>query len=292
MVGRIISEPMMRGMPMREMREFVVLFMTASLWPMPSQAFSLSDHSRITAQAVREFNACLPGSIGEMVANRIDEYNLDEDTNLLNKWLFYSHYFHPFKELNMARYQSSVRVEELEKQIHSALDGGMDARDDSILNAFSHALHHLQDMASPPHVVPVTHWLTDGFETYEVAFEIPRTSTDDCVALIARPKESLVDLLKHAARTTLNLVRSERVSVQKNGSPTFVSWSSFWAESSENDFGDYGVFGNSYGEAAIQVNGDRYRVAPAVYHAFKHGQLRLAVEISKRAFLQVFRRWR
>src|SRR4051812_19619266 len=110
-------------------------------------AFSLGDHDRVTRQAAAELVKCFPGELSPGDVNRLVWSDKLEDLNVLEKWWKYSHYFNPYHPLNMRRFDSSVRVRELERGLSAHWD----------LGNLGHLIHHIQDMASPPHVVPVKH---------------------------------------------------------------------------------------------------------------------------------------
>ena len=57
--------------------------------------------------------------------------------------------------------------------------------------------HHLQDMASPPHVVPVAHGLGDDFESYDFR-SLVAEATGDPVVILPPP-----DAQRAAAQETL-----------------------------------------------------------------------------------------
>src|SRR6185437_16560155 len=82
-----------------------------------ARAYNLGDHKRIMLQAISEINACFPGLISSEDELVLWTSDLDEDVDLVRKDFVYSHYFNPYKHLNMRRYDSSVRVSALENAL-------------------------------------------------------------------------------------------------------------------------------------------------------------------------------
>lgn len=248
----------------------------------PALAFGLTDHEAITRQAVTEFLHCYPGMIRKAQAEALVEADLDEDTNLVRKWLEYSHYFHPEKRLDMWRSTSLARVTRLGNEI-TALFGHRRPSMNELLSAMGHLIHHLQDAASPPHVVPVNHWLTDGFETFEQGLLPQPTAADlDCQELARGALQDPRTLLTETARQTLSISRS-RLPGWRNNAKTELAWSWFWAEGEGASFGDYGRFGNRFGVESIELGNSRYAVSRETYRSLKLPQLRLAIQATKQA---------
>ena len=83
-----------------------------------AHAFSIEDHSAITAVAFSELRSCslLPAGQDTLEAN-VTSADIDEDLNLVRKWTNYSHYYHPFKKLDMRRADSSVTIRESETEL-------------------------------------------------------------------------------------------------------------------------------------------------------------------------------
>lgn len=257
-----------------------ILCSSALLWSPLAQAYHLDDHKRIALESVAEINHCYPGLIDHAHSYILWASDLDEDTNLFRKDFLYSHFFNPFKHLNMWRYDSSVRISRLESALRK--DGAAGNFDGFLVYAhLGHAIHHLQDMTVPAHVVPVEHWLHDGFEVYSFNGNISSgLSCDDLKN--ARVEPDLNSLLVSVAKKTLSQVAALNVKILRNGEPEIVSGTSFWQPSTNNDFGHYGVLGNHFGQSSFSANGARYVVprAQAVYSNFKQQQMKAAVRAS------------
>jgi len=247
-------------------------------------AFNLHDHSRITEQALAEFTNCYPNRINPEEVQDLVANNLDEDLNIIRKDLFDSHYFHPEKPLHLFRADSLQRLRGLESdtepgQLMSNWDLG-------------HGIHHLQDMAAPPHVVPVNHWLTDGFENHVDASANLNSewSCRDLAAFAAQPS-TLSQILIQTAKKTLAAVRTESLE-GLTADPIRPSWrklqiplTAFWEESHAEEMGQYGALGNNYGTSEFQASGQSYSIDTAEFVRFKDQQVRLAIRATLLAVL-------
>ena len=265
----------------------VVALTLGALWPQAAQAYHLGDHKRIALQAVSEINHCYPGLISEFHSFVLWTSDLDEDIDILRKDFVYSHYFNPYKHLNMWRYDSSVRVSRLEKALLEDAAGG-DNGGFLVYAHLGHAIHQLQDMTVPAHVVPVAHWLNDGFEKFPFKGDI--SSGLSCNQLKQLPSATnaapdLNTLLIRTAKQTLASVAAIRLKILRNNKPEWISGAAFWQESSNNDFGHYGVLGNNYGRSSFVVNGVHYVIpnAQKFYAKFKQQQMKLATRVSAQA---------
>ena len=258
-----------------------------SLWPCAAHAYHLGDHKRIALQAVHEINHCYPGLITEFHSVVLWTSDLDEDVDILRKDFLYSHYFNPYKRLNMWRYDSLVRVSRLQKAFLEDVASG-DTNGFLVYAHLGHAIHQLQDMTVPAHVVPVAHWLNDGFEKFPFNGDISSGLT--CSELKQLPNSikaapDLSTLVVRTAKKTLANVAAIHLKVFRNNKPEWVSGDAFWQESSNNDFGHYGVLGNNYGRSSFVVNGVHYVIpnAQKFYTQFKQQEMKLATRVSVQA---------
>ncbi|MGZ3688341.1 MAG: hypothetical protein ACXVBW_08580 [Bdellovibrionota bacterium] len=117
-------------------------------------------------------------------------------------------------------------------------------------------LHHLQDMSVPAHVVPIEHGARDEFELLALAAaEWPAADSasadQDCEAIREGARGSFADLLKETALTTWKKIGED-------------PWSRVWLPSPDSSMGRYGKI-------------------PFADRTFKAGQLRLALDASKKA---------
>lgn len=243
---------------------FLVLFGLS--WSASAFGFGLADHRLITRQAVAEYNFCARAPLSERALETLTRENLDEDLNLIRKWGHFSHYYNPEKPLrDLHRLDSSMRIVSL----LSRMQPEDPAAPPVTLDDLGHAIHHLQDMASPPHVVPVRHGLTDGFEGFALSpSELPEweLSHEHCASLAHWRAIFQGDLLTLLDQTALETLQRSR-----------TAWArQLWVERAGPQFGSYGPLGNSFGNP-------RSGIARSEFAAFKRRQLRLAIEATTRA---------
>ena len=154
--------------------------------------------------------------------------NRAEDTRLGIKWRHYSHYHRPDAPLVLPRRGTSGdRVEVLWEAAEAARLEGDPA---AMWTAVGGLLHHIQDMASPPHVVPVAHDLRDGFESWPVAELIDELAP-------ATPK-ALDPVSAHSALAweTWEKVQTEAVT----GCGQYIPLADIWQAPTDGPFGTYG----------------------------------------------------
>jgi hypothetical protein len=244
--------------------------------PWRAEAFSVGDHQALTEAALeaagRESRPLLARHRGAVVHGATAE-----DLNLHVKWTGWHHFYFPEGSLETAlRQASDSRVRELwEEALEAARHGDLGRAFDRA----GHLAHHLQDMASPPHVVPVNHGPTDRFEGYGVRASLARAQGRQVAPLSGQEAQQAL------ARETLAAVRSD--SLPAPGGP--IPWSAFWAEPATHDsaaFGDYGgEAGNAFGAREVRWQGQVHSIDPAGYTAFMDARVAGAVAYT-RAFLE------
>jgi hypothetical protein len=107
--------------------------------------------------------------------------------------------------------------------------------------------HHIQDMSSPPHAVPIYHIGNDMFDNYksEAGFNADVAQICGDMKGITEPHE----LLEQAAQNTLKAI--DRPVVSDNGKmPDGETWQKFWGGPEDKDlsgFKTYGEYGNVFG---------------------------------------------
>ncbi len=264
------------------LKQFFSLFSVFILPVTSAFAFNLSEHRALTNQAFFELNQCLPElNLQDSFRKQIVFKNLEEDLNVFRKDLRYSHFFNPFHALQMFRYDSSVRVGRVEVRfLENPSAWGLGS-----------AIHHIQDMASPPHVVPVMHGLTDGFETFvpSQSTMVSGLSCDQIKKMFHSPLLDLSQILRSTSLRTLAQLSDVKIPAilikQKNHQRVLIGADSFWQQTTESRFGKYGNLGNSFGKSLIEVNNISYLVPKAEYEKIKASQWRLAVESTLQAML-------
>ena len=191
-----------------------------------------------------------------------------------------------------------------------------------------HAIHHLQDMSSPAHVVPILH-PTPSLESFRDRFEyndnritildridseFGNQSTDQMCAFKESPSRTLFDILDQSAKNTLDALNQEVLihvlkSESNNGLgnirrtiPKTVTWGNWYdkrsAVSSSNYLGQYGVYQDAFGLTEFQIDDDPHTpeneegwtvyVNQRVYDDFTYQQYRQAIEDTKKALYYAY----
>jgi len=255
---------------MRSARSSLLL---ALVLPLGARAFSIPDHEALTRASIDA--ALSAGGLPQLEAHRaaVVEGSRAEDLNLPVKWTGWNHFFHPGTPLDSGfREDSSVRVHLLWEEAEEAASQGDLAR---AFDRVGHLVHHLQDMAAPPHVVPVMHGLSDRFEQHGTRRALIRP-LGRYIAPLSGEEAQLA-----LARETLEVVRTGTLPVEGGAIP----WSAFWAESSRpGEFGGYGEVGNAFDAKEVRWRGRTWTVEPSAYEDFVDARAEAAVAYS-RAFL-------
>ena len=237
-----------------------------------TSAYSLSEHRKMTEQAIEETLYCFPGFAPFKERRRMARASVTEDTNLLRKWLKFSHYYHPKKELPLFRRTSMDRVQEIQKRFGESISS-------QTFSDIGHAAHHMQDLTAPPHVVPVRHALSDSFEGFELkAIEWPPFN-QDC-AFFDDGIRSPDELLHKIAIETLSLL-DHPIEVQVNRKPQTLTWEAFWQERDGKKFGRYGELGDRFGKSQIRIRSDHYEIPRRTYSQFKAWRVQRAIDATK-----------
>jgi hypothetical protein len=239
------------------------------LWALSlnARAYHIDDHRLITRQAFQELTACFPKAKALLSVQLIVNGDVDEDLDLITKWLFYSHYYNPNKKLDMRRADSAERVASLASSLHASAN---DPIEPEAMDDLGHMIHHFQDATVPAHVVPVEHSMWDGFESYHV---MQFSSGLSCDQIATLDQTNTATILKETALKTLANVQAFQYGQQ------------FWVESKDNEFGQYGVFGNNFGETDFNPGGMPVHIDNAVYYSFKMQQLELATQATIRGLM-------
>lgn len=186
------------------------------LWLVPEAvAWHVGDHRALTEAAL----ATCPGLADR--ARPIVRGAVVEDLDLFAKWTRWSHYDKPTGPVRGRRRRSGERVDQLWTRVERDLAHRRDRRG---WRRVGRIVHHVQDMASPAHVVPVQHGITDGFERH------PRTVPVGAPVTPSAPDVAHVSV----ARDTWTALGE---SVDLCGTP--VGWSAFWVPRAGR-FGRYG----------------------------------------------------
>lgn len=121
-------------------------------------------------------------------------------------------------------------------------------------------LHHIQDMSTPSHVIPIYHglWIKDHFET----FMEKQSNTDSLGKNVVcnMQKKDFKSLYKDAAEATLDYIKNAEYEVNEvdsNGDKTILHLDVFWQDHHQNEnpklkgFGTYGPLHNCFLSTAL-----------------------------------------
>ncbi len=256
------------------------------------------DHQKITRRAIELYQLHCPGPFSghlNRYAEDIVEGSKEADTKPLTiratNWHFYpaNERLKPIKTrllglMPITIYPTSDhilrrRIDELDKEIRKGIS-------DDIFNLVGRILHHIQDMSTPAHVVPVYHGLDvldlvedeinvrDSFEEYSErnidsvlgGIIVDHARFQELVHA-PQPPDALYD---HAARRTLKTLYGPDQGFQArvNGVSARLGWDSYWCpwssdetdEASLHGFGSYGPLGHAFGKSHVLVEDTRYEI--------------------------------
>lgn len=262
----------------------LLLLYAPSSWGFEKQA-----HIEISKRAVAIYRELNPSA-----SERIDHWGArfatgssDED-NISFQRLWNWHFYDPGSRLARAwwgaRRSNTSRFDDLAGTLaHGAFDGSPD----------SYALagrlaHHIQDMSSPPHTVPIYHTTKDPFDKYatDTIVRVNLSAAQIEAVKIERRAfrfESLRELLTDAAQRTIGRVESP---VDFNGQEIANNWTGFWrkyeltgAECGEAPSRGFGC----YGTQTFGVDSGPF--TPGVYGMFYEQQIASAIEDTLRLLM-------
>ncbi len=164
------------------------------------------------------------------------------------------------------------------------------------LKVFGRLLSYLQDVTSPPRVVPVftSRWwrfsFFDRFDRYDVdVARLERSIEQICPQLVAfdevlkspDQRPGLQSLLEATAEDTMMSVRAPI-----DGLP--AQWTAFWQFGATDEFGKYGPAGNKFGERTLFKCGSEECLLlenDPLYQEFAHVRHTAAVKVTMKAML-------
>lgn len=253
----------------------ILLLMVLSLTVVPAYAFEPQKHVEFSNDAMALYKICtnkfVAGkNIKAFAAGAEAEDNPTPSRGL--NWHFYSnsgkigcYWWGPFccNGSNVEIFK--FRVDTLKERI-----AAKDPIIEDIYFTIGRIAHHIQDMSSPPHVLPIYHTSNDLFDKYEPA-TVENLATpevcDEIRAVVYTPAE----LLEKAAQATLIAAAApvEFAGGEKNSGE---SWKKFWgggASTKYQGFSTYGVYGNTFGvKASDPENAMRGKYTPATFDNF------------------------
>ena len=164
------------------------------------------------------------------------------------------------------------------------------------LKTFGRILSYLQDVTSPPRVVPVftSRWwrlsFSDRFDRFDVDVErLENAIQDSCAELAAfaelvKEPDQRADLQALLVSTAEGTIASVRAPIE--GLP--AQWTAFWQFGAADEFGSYGPAGNKFGErTGFQCGSETCLLLEndPLYQDFAHVRHTAAVTVTMKAML-------
>lgn len=270
-----------------------------------------SDHKAITSKAIEIICANSPSSLATKIADHhraISNASQDEDTSpiftRLTNWHFYkaNKYLQP-RHYSAGRLHTPIPINPTSEIIYSHWVKQLGiakkaAHNDEFCDALGRILHHVQDMSTPSHVVPVYHDLSVK-DSYEDWLHERRNALLAGIIFSSSEIESLINsattdyykIYGDAATSTLELLACE-FSLICNGVNIKNKWSLFWESFSPqsatvdtNDekygFGSFGPLGDFFGNVGpVNRQGMTYQIEQRVYDELLETLLKKAMKDS------------
>jgi len=173
----------------------------------------------------------------------------------------------------------------------------------TLFDIIGRILHHIQDMSTPSHVVPVYHGgkphdeyenvIADHSEGILASLSFAET---ELASIVQEPSHDLMQIYTTAAHRTLEDLR-QPFAMNVSGAPVEGHWQLFWQGYKETGparkkifqgFGSFGPLGPKYGRRKMTVAGVKFVIEPEVYQEQMTRMLRNAVLDSFRALCGIY----
>jgi hypothetical protein len=229
------------------------------------QASSIKDHATMSYEAAAQFERCVGRKLSAFAKENFVQSNVNEDLNLVRKWLGYSHFYNPQKDVSTWRGTSMNRMVDSQNYLvswkQSLSENSNVVGVQLALSELGHLVHHVQDSTVPSHVVPVKHWLHDAFEEYSAKYQV---ITLNCAEV---PNSILpTDQLRQSALQTLSALK-DNIQTNFRNTTRSLNWDYFWYDTGSK-FGSYGYFGNKFGQTNITTPSGNFEISPDSYRDF------------------------
>jgi hypothetical protein len=216
----------------------------------PCSAFEPKKHEIFSHHAAAIYESCTGRALSKELVSAFAQGAVDEDewslTRAIN-WHFYNN------DKKLGRYWKIChgsnehifceRYNELEHLLAAK------ATNMEIYALAGRIAHHIQDMSSPPHVMPIYHTSGDKFDTY-----IPAPGAVVDVAAICKevngPVVEPFKMLNDAAQKTLKAVAHQEIALASGKTDENETWMKFWGGPDDkklSGFKTYGEYGNIFG---------------------------------------------
>ena len=278
------------------------------------------EYTLLAIELYEKFNkmSCVPQNTFLPLAQGVwdeDEYHVFTlDLQRLMNWHFYNNKNRIFNsKLVPGERTSENRVHELTRKVLKEKQRYTNSLDESekkdnlehLLTSTGRLIHHIQDMSTFSHVVPVYHGpgLKDSYEEYglgmhgKIKVSLDEKPKDDRFYIIFSSDElqgschsqseciedKLFDIYRFSAEETLRILKDEKygfsiTSNQSDTEPKKRTWSCFWKEEDDikvdtcptienkhQGFGSFGELCNNFGKGSFNVGHTLYKVDEGDY---------------------------
>lgn len=242
-------------------------------------------HKIISEKAVELYNKSSGTPLSDSFSEAFNRGSVIEDriglTRLMN-WHFYDNNgtIGRYRKFILNCYGSnknifSIRLNELKLQIKNSSPAKFTGE------TAGRIAHHIQDMVSPSHVLPIYHTIDDRFDSY------PPVSDRIIRSISPLPSAEMDEtfpfrLLNEAAIETINAVNNN---VIFDGDITLPgeTWQNFWGDQPDKrlrGFVKYGIYGNKFGDARPCIGSAAVSYTKSTFDHFYMGRFNCGVRFT------------
>ncbi len=263
------------------------------------------DHDKITGKAIEiycehtnsDFSAQLLMNFHKVKGGAYLEDKSPLFTRITN-W----HFFKQNKQLqpiNLFLFKLNPTSELRVKKLELELNNNTAKQGEKLIGRI---LHHIQDMSTPAHIVPVYHGLLvkDSFEDYskkntETELKTIYIDTQEFEELHTENINDIMSIYNNAAHETLSYLYNDQSSGFELDHGEQAGWDLFWKRFSNsssncakaNGFGCYGPLGKQYGNTEVELNGKIRKIDSEVYRSLHRWVLHKQIKDSLKMFIAV-----
>ncbi|MEM7079230.1 MAG: hypothetical protein AAF513_11440 [Pseudomonadota bacterium] len=247
------------------------LLLCCLFWSPAARAYESRIHQELTFIAARQFNDCVLAlaevpRLSALDTRFLAKANVAQAEGNFFVRMFRWNYYNPDAQQN----RSTLGV--IETRFHSHFNNVLknlvqaDTRT-ARLRQLGRVINYVQDVTSPPHVVPVYtgRWwrlsLADRFNQYRIdADRVEMALQDSCDYMLDTVLVDEEQVVSPYAQILIDTAGETITSVQGQIFGFPVTWEAYWRFADDvGDFGEYGPAGNSFGERTEFRCGDRER---------------------------------
>lgn len=224
----------------------------ALAWSSLSFGYTGDLHQELTFIAARQFNNCAHQDVNIARFSALDTRYIvrsnvaQSESNLFSRMFNWNYYNRSDQTQRTALGVIDTRFHDHFEALVDEIRLGVDRQRRH--KNLGRILSYIQDMSSPPRVVPVyvSRWWRLSFSDRFGRFPIDDAAVESAVEGICKdilnPQASFQDVLELVATQTIQAVRGPML-----GFPS--TWEAYWHFATEPDeFGEYGPAGNAFGE--------------------------------------------